>query len=69
MHILFVVSIGGMYGVGNYYNYYINVSRPQDPLSHAQSIFLITVGYIILIVLRSYIFAEANLIESKRICN
>lgn len=61
LHILFVVSIAGMYAIGNYYNYYINVSQPKDPISHALTILYITGIYVLSIALRSYLFAEANL--------
>ena len=56
-----------MYGVGNYYNYYISVTKPADPLSHAATISLITLLYIFFICLRAYLFAEASLRDSQRI--
>lgn len=56
-----MVSLAAMYAVGNYYNYFVNVSKPDDPSSYAYTIMNITVLYIVFIVLRSYLFARANL--------
>lgn len=55
------MSLAAMYAVGNYYNYFVNVSKPDDPSSYAYTIMNITVLYIVFIVLRSYLFARANL--------
>lgn len=66
---MFIASLIAMYGVGNYYNYYVSIAKPTDPFSYAYSIFYITVVYIICIILRSLLFAKANLKESSRISN
>lgn len=60
-HFVFIASLIAMYGVGNYYNYYVSITKPTDPFSYAYSIFYITVAYIICIILRSLLFAKANL--------
>lgn len=46
-----------MYGVGNYYNYFVNVSKPDDPYSFGYTIMQLTLLYIVCIILRSYLFA------------
>ena len=32
LHVSFVLSIAAMYAVGNYYNYFMNVTKPEDPI-------------------------------------
>lgn len=56
-----------MYAVGNYYNYFVNVNRPNNPTDYAWVILYITILYIGFIILRSIIFAISNLKEAKRI--
>lgn len=60
-HVLFVLSLAAMYAIGNYYNYFVNVSKPTDPYDYAWVILEITILYVICIILRSYLFAKANL--------
>lgn len=70
-HALFVLALIGMYSVGNYYNYFVNLMQVCDDKEnmnkecsasyYAYSILYITVVYVICIILRSYLFAAANL--------
>lgn len=34
-HIYFILSLVAMYAVGSYYNYFVNVNKPADPLKYA----------------------------------
>lgn len=34
-HLLFVLSLTAMYAIGNYYTYFVNVTKPTDPEAYA----------------------------------
>lgn len=60
-----------MQAVGGYYNYFVTTADAKHSGSpeYARSLIWITFLYVVFIVLRSLLFALANLKESKRIAN